>query len=137
MTVTNRKRKFEEDVEDDSSFVADFGEKYLNINKRYHCDSCSKDITYLAILRCAECQDFDLCVECFRNGVEINNHKADHKYRVIDALDFPIFERNWGADEELLLVEGLELFGIGNWEQISEHIGTKVDNHSDLLCRTR
>lgn len=40
-------------------------------------------------------------------------------------LDFPIFEADWGADEELLLVEGLELFGLGNWETISEHIGTK------------
>ncbi|KAK5665725.1 Transcriptional adapter ada2, variant 2 [Batrachochytrium dendrobatidis] len=40
-------------------------------------------------------------------------------------LDFPIFESSWGADEELLLVEGLELHGVGNWEQISDHIGTK------------
>ena len=40
-------------------------------------------------------------------------------------LDFPIFEADWGADEEILLVEGLEIFGIGNWEQISEHVGTK------------
>ena len=28
--------------------------------------------------------------------------------------------------KELLLVEGLEMFGMGNWEQISEHIGTKT-----------
>lgn len=27
---------------------------------------------------------------------------------------------------ELLLVEGLEMFGMGNWEQIAEHIGTKT-----------
>ena len=40
-------------------------------------------------------------------------------------MDFPLFELDWGADEELLLVEGLEMFGIGNWEQISEHIGSK------------
>ena len=40
-------------------------------------------------------------------------------------LDFPIFEGEWGADEELLLVEGLEMFGLGNWEAISDHIGTK------------
>ena len=40
-------------------------------------------------------------VECFRQGVTMADHRPDHKYRVIDALDFPIFERNWGADEEL------------------------------------
>lgn len=42
-----------------------------------------------------------------------------------DLLDFPIFDEKWGADEELLLIEGLEIFGMGNWEQIAEHIGTK------------
>jgi transcriptional adapter 2-alpha len=41
------------------------------------------------------------------------------------VLDFPIFEGDWGADEELLLVEGLESYGIGNWEHIAEHVGTK------------
>jgi Myb-like DNA-binding domain/Zinc finger, ZZ type len=76
-------------------------------------------------MRCAICTDFDLCLTCFTSGVEINAHKKDHDYRVIDVLDFPIFEPDWGADEELLLVEGLELFGLGNWETISEHIGTK------------
>lgn len=52
-------------------------------------------------------------------------------------LDFPIFEAEWGADEELLLVEGLELHGVGNWEQISDHIGTKnkeeCARHYDLV----
>ena len=52
-------------------------------------------------------------------------------------LDFPIFSGDWGADEELLLVEGLEIFGIGNWEQISEHIGTKnkleCENHYNAV----
>ena len=42
-----------------------------------------------------------------------------------DILDFPLFSEDWAADEELLLVEGLESFGLGNWEQIAEHIGTK------------
>ncbi|KAJ3274611.1 Transcriptional adapter ada2 [Terramyces sp. JEL0728] len=98
--------------------IDDFGQKY-------HCDSCSKDITHLIILRCAICADFDLCIDCFSKGTELKDHKKNHDYRVIDVLDFPIFEPDWGADEELLLVEGLEMFGIGNWEHISEHIGTK------------
>ena len=98
--------------------IEDFGQKY-------HCDSCSKDITHLIIFRCAECQDFDLCLTCFSKQIELKDHKKTHSYRVVDVLDFPIFEGGWGADEELLLVEGLEMFGIGNWEHISEHIQTK------------
>ena len=31
--------------------------------------------------QCAECSDFDLCVECFSVGVELHPHKASHKYR--------------------------------------------------------
>ncbi|KAL2918480.1 Transcriptional adapter ada2 [Polyrhizophydium stewartii] len=110
MTVTLRKRKY--GASEDA-------------NEKYHCDACNKDITYLVRIKCAECVDFDLCVECFSTGAELREHKNDHKYRVLEMLDFPIFEPDWGADEELLLVEGLELHGIGNWEQISDHIGTK------------
>ncbi len=44
---------------------------------------------------------------------------------------------DWGADEELLLLEvndvdfqfssskGIEIYGLGNWRDISEHVGTK------------
>ncbi|RKO92336.1 hypothetical protein BDK51DRAFT_20270 [Blyttiomyces helicus] len=97
----------------------DFGQKY-------HCDACRKDLTHVVRIRCAVCSEFDLCVECFSTGAEPNAvHKKDHAYRVMEILDFPIFEEDWGADEEMLLVEGLEMFGIGNWEQIAEHIGTK------------
>lgn len=93
--------------------MEDFGQKV-------HCDNpeCSKDITHLVIIRCAECIDFDLCLPCFCGGVELKDHKKSHGYRVMvhfrliqDVLDFPVFEADWGADEELLLVEGLELFG--------------------------
>ncbi|KAI8924518.1 hypothetical protein BC831DRAFT_498467 [Entophlyctis helioformis] len=120
MTVTVKKRKFQqnEDANDVQATVSDFGQ-------RYHCDTCNKDITYVVRIKCATCADFDLCVECFASGAEVRTHKKDHPYRVLEMLDYPIFEPDWGADEELLLVEGLELHGVGNWEQISELIGTK------------
>ena len=146
MTVIPKKRKFQR-KEEDIKGIADYGQKY-------HCDSCQKDISQLVRISCSECKDFDLCVECFASGVEPRDHKKTHDYRVIvsliyihhhlkattkndfnpkwcslyitqDLLDFPIFEESWGADEELLLIEGLEVFGMGNWEQIAEHIGTK------------
>ncbi|KAI8902897.1 hypothetical protein BC833DRAFT_645047 [Globomyces pollinis-pini] len=134
MVVTTKKRKFnaKADSNDIQATINDFGQKY-------HCDNCTKDITHLIILRCAICPDFDLCLECFLKGAEPEGkgHLKSHDYRVIDVLDFPMFEGDWGADEELLLVEGLELFGIGNWEHISEHIGTKnskqCEEHYDRI----
>lgn len=35
----------------------------------------------------------------------------------------PIFDLEWGADEELLLLEGAEIYGLGSWADIADHIG--------------
>jgi transcriptional adapter 2-alpha len=35
----------------------------------------------------------------------------------------PVYDRNWGADEELLLLEGAEIYGLGSWADIADHIG--------------
>lgn len=42
----------------------------------------------------------------------------------MEMLNFPLYESEWTAEEELLLIEGLELYGMGNWEQVAEHINT-------------
>lgn len=35
----------------------------------------------------------------------------------------PIYDPEWGADEELLLLEGCEIYGLGSWADIADHIG--------------
>eukprot|EP01119_Soliformovum_irregulare_P012673 TRINITY_DN3305_c1_g1_i2.p1 TRINITY_DN3305_c1_g1~~TRINITY_DN3305_c1_g1_i2.p1 ORF type:complete len:479 (-),score=126.33 TRINITY_DN3305_c1_g1_i2:96-1532(-) len=92
----------------------------------YHCNYCRKDISDVIRIKCAQCADFDLCVECFSVGVELGAHKKDHDYHVMDILNFPLFEEDWGADEELLLLEGIEMYGLGNWGDVSDHVGTKL-----------
>lgn len=91
----------------------------------YHCNYCHRDISDNIRIKCAVCADFDLCVECFSVGVEINGHSNEHSYKVMDNLSFPIFHPNWGSDEELLLLEAVEIYGPGNWAAVSEHVGTK------------
>lgn len=39
---------------------------------------------------------------------------------------YPIFTADWGADEELLLVSGLILHGLGNWIEVADHVGTRT-----------
>lgn len=99
---------------------------------QYHCDYCQKDISNVVRIRCAICKDFDLCLECFSVGVEIKEHKNDHDYKIMDYMSFPLFEEGWGADEELLLLEAIQMYGIGNWSEISEHVGT---TKSPEICR--
>ncbi|KAG9006783.1 Transcriptional adapter ada2 [Tulasnella sp. JGI-2019a] len=94
------------------------------------CDSCNANITHSVHIRCAaeECRitNIDLCPVCFCKGKEVGKHKATHPYRVIERHSYPIFTEDWGADEELLLIDGLLTSGMGSWADAAEHIGTRT-----------
>ncbi|XP_018628646.1 transcriptional adapter ADA2b isoform X1 [Nicotiana tomentosiformis] len=92
----------------------------------YHCNYCNKDISGRIRIKCGVCSDFDLCIECFSVGAEVQPHKSHHPYRVMDILSFPLIRPDWNADEEMLLLEGLEMYGMGNWAEVGEHVGTKT-----------
>mgnify|MGYP001762330625 CR=1 FL=1 len=94
---------------------------------RYHCDVCGADITLTVRIRCAGgCNDFDVCGTCFCAGAEVGQHKAWHDYRVIEQHAYPIVCADWGADEELLLIDGCQIYGLGNWADIADHIGNRT-----------
>lgn len=92
------------------------------------CDGCQIDLSNLVSIHCAECidEEYDLCVPCFAKGTANKQHKPWHDYTVIEQPAYPIFCNDWGADEEALMIEGLEQFGIGAWEDIAEHIGRRT-----------
>ena len=52
-----------------------------NIN--YHCNYCTTDCSGLRV-SCAECPDFDACVQCFASGAEMGHHKREHDYRFVN-----------------------------------------------------
>lgn len=115
---------------------------------KFICDVCSVDITstvsvapprqeivlrdaladFMAQvrIRCASdrCKDYDLCVSCFSEGKSSRDHDpATHSFQVIEQHSVPIFTDDWGADEEALLLEGAETYGLGSWADIADHIG--------------
>lgn len=53
------------------------------------------------------------------------SHNIGHSYSIINKLNFPVFVDNWTAEEELLLLEGLEKKGFGNWQDIAEMLGNE------------
>ncbi|PBP20374.1 transcriptional adaptor-like protein [Diplocarpon rosae] len=63
---------------------------------KYVCDVCSADIT---------------------------STPETHPFNVIEQNSVPIYDKNWGADEELLLLEGCEIYGLGSWADVADHIG--------------
>lgn len=61
---------------------------------------------------------------CFSEGKTARDHDpATHPYQVIEQHSIPIFTEDWGADEELALLEGAETYGLGSWADIADHIG--------------
>ncbi|XP_014215648.1 transcriptional adapter 2B-like isoform X2 [Copidosoma floridanum] len=93
---------------------------------KYNCTYCQEDISGLRV-KCVECTDFDLCLQCFSAGAEIGQHKNDHSYQFMDSGTISIFNGrgNWTAMEHLRLLDAIEQFGYGNWEDISKHIETR------------
>ncbi|KAK8681009.1 hypothetical protein V6N13_053416 [Hibiscus sabdariffa] len=107
----------------------------------YHCNYCNKDITGKIRIKCANCPDFDLCIECFSVGTEVTPHKSSHPYRVMDNLSFPLICPDWNADDEILLLEGIEMYGLGNWAEVAEHVGTKskekcIDHYTNVYMKS-
>ncbi|CAO1621812.1 unnamed protein product [Jaminaea pallidilutea] len=117
MTVSHRKSKVAAKADEQSA---------PQPGVQYHCDVCEADITLTVRVRCAGgCKEFDLCGSCFCSGAEAKQHKAWHDYRIVEQHSYPIFVEDWGADEELLLIDGCQTYGLGNWADIADHIGNR------------
>ncbi|CCL99652.1 uncharacterized protein FIBRA_01672 [Fibroporia radiculosa] len=132
MTVTHRKRQYQPEE------IQTVNEPGLQIQ----CDGCLCDLTHSIRIKCADsaCEPgdgVDICPTCFCNGKEFAKHKRWHAYRVVELHSYPIFTEDWGADEELLLLEGISLQGLGNWQAIAEHVGTRtkeeVEEHYKIV----
>lgn len=93
---------------------------------KYACSYCQEEINGLRV-RCAECIDFDICLQCFSAGAEIGSHRNDHSYQLMESGAVGIFQGrgSWSAKEEVRLLDAIEQFGFGNWEDISKHIETR------------
>ncbi|TGZ66360.1 hypothetical protein CRM22_005356 [Opisthorchis felineus] len=95
------------------------------------CVYCLHDLNG-AYVECTDCPRVILCLECFCSGAEAGSHKKTHGYRFKSAsktASVPIFG-GWGANEEQQLLEALEHYGVGNWEDVS----LKVETRSPLEC---
>jgi hypothetical protein len=92
----------------------------------FSCSYCQRDITQQIRIQCAVCDHFDLCGDCFAAGVSRYPHVNTHDYRVVDCIDIPIFTFDWTISEELLLLEGIDKCGCGNWKTIADYIGNKT-----------
>ncbi|XP_065219964.1 transcriptional adapter 2B-like isoform X2 [Planococcus citri] len=93
---------------------------------KYACTYCQEEISGLRV-KCSDCENFILCLQCFSNGAEIGPHKNNHPYQFVNAGTLAIVSKSgWTASEELSLLDAIENYGYGNWEDISSHIDSRT-----------
>lgn len=84
------------------------------------CEFCSTYITCASFIQCAICTSFFICIPCYCKGLSKSEHSHLHPYKLIESNNFSLFTPTWSANEELLLLENLLKYRIGNWSSISE-----------------
>lgn len=71
----------------------------------FACDVCERDITKSLKIICGVCDKFYICAHCLCNGVETGTHKKEHTFYVANKLEFPLFDSNWSAHDDLMLLD--------------------------------
>eukprot|EP01038_Epipyxis_sp_PR26KG_P004953 gene4953-6926_t len=126
---------------------------YLQVggkNESVCCGFCDKKIALEFRVSCCDpvcqpqnikegefCLPLQLCGDCFSAGVNVYPHVNTHSYTIPDYLGVPLFTKDWTINEELLLLEGIDKFGFGNWKTIADYISFKtakqVEEHYNEL----
>ncbi|GIQ87971.1 transcriptional adaptor 2 [Kipferlia bialata] len=113
------------DAEGDNDDEGDKGQASSSPHTK--CDYCERDLTVSNSIRmqCIECRDWALCLDCFLAGVEVKGHKRTHAMYPRGNYNRVLFKDGWTVDEGLYMLEALEMYGIGSWEQISRHVSSR------------
>ncbi|KAL4238991.1 Transcriptional adapter 2-beta [Mactra antiquata] len=96
------------------------------------CNNCQIEISGHGI-KCIECPDIDLCLQCFSLGAEVGNHKREHQYNISTGPIIGAFscEVPWTLAEETMLLDAVEQYGFGNWEDVANHVESKSPEQSE------
>lgn len=104
----------------------------------YSCDYCRIPFKRDLHIQCAQCKEIRLCLTCFSYGKQLPPHKNSHSYYVIEYITKSIYDINtnnitWSGHEDILLLDGIEKYGLGNWKKIAQHIGNnKTSKQTEL-----
>jgi hypothetical protein len=101
------------------------------VARQVKCTACGQDIGSVCYLRCSECTNVVLCLACYSVGSiafthQHPQHKSNHPYRVCQKYNFPVFRPDWTASDELMLINGLMHYGVGNWSGISSQVSAHL-----------
>nr|NP_001014634.1 transcriptional adaptor 2a, isoform E [Drosophila melanogaster]AAX52963.1 transcriptional adaptor 2a, isoform E [Drosophila melanogaster] len=84
------------------------------------CATCRCSLTE-PYIKCSECLDTLLCLQCFSRGKEAFSHRNNHAYIIVrDNIQVFADEPHWTARDERILLKTLRTHGYGNWEAVSQ-----------------
>ena len=96
-------------------------------NTGTECFLCKKDISKNIKFLCRQCNKQIFCINCFL----AKKHPIEHKYQIIDNLNFPLFTEDWKMSEEYKLLVNVSICGLDNWEDISNAMGNRGKNECE------
>jgi transcriptional adapter 2-alpha len=100
-----------------------------NLLNTWVCQLCDKDITNSIRIVCANCSKeklFIFCLQCLQKGKQNFGHTNECPYFVMDRLNYNLFSREFSAKDEIKLIQGLMKLGMDNFQDIAEHVKTKI-----------
>lgn len=99
------------------------------------CAKCSNSLERCTYVKDCETKVF-YCLPCFAVGWSKWRKTGSNSYQVVDSLEKKVlckdYEKlsdspeDWSLREELLLMEGLQHCGFGNWSDVAAKVGTKT-----------
>lgn len=74
-------------------------------------------------IKCAECLDILVCLQCFSKGREVVGHRNSHAYIIVrDDVQVFATDSSWTARDERILLQALHTHGYGNWDDIAKSL---------------
>lgn len=97
----------------------------LNDSAIRKCWTCDAPLYHCPYIKCIKCPEMEQCVQCFSTAATCEGHGTDHPFVLMDYYPEPLTREDWSAEEEALLLFGIQMCGVGNWHDISKVILTK------------
>ncbi|OHT16910.1 Myb-like DNA-binding domain containing protein [Tritrichomonas foetus] len=97
------------------------------------CSTCKHKFKNERYIRCLKCPKFAQCIQCLSLGIQNDLHFFTHNFIVVEPpASRQLYRENWDQEEEILLLYGIKMLGLGNWGDISDFMQSKTA----LECET-
>ncbi|OHT15509.1 Myb-like DNA-binding domain containing protein [Tritrichomonas foetus] len=118
--MASRKRKEETEISEDDIQPVNVNDPTIR-----KCWTCDAPLYHMPYIKCIKCPEMDQCIQCFSTAATCEGHGTDHQFVLMDYAPEPLTRADWTTEEDALLLFGIKMYGVGNWNEITKVILTK------------